>query len=380
MEPQKRTRIAPAQKVSKPSNHTGSHVSHLLALILASIAIVATYYMWEQSQHNQKQQIRLEKSLNQLLGSLDSTLDQQGNVINELAAHKHPQILERLDAMSSQQNQMRLQLKQNPQEWTEAEVDYLLNLAQQQYQLLNNLPVSRALLIAARNRLIADPDNRYEHVITRLAADIDSLERFTPQNSNANAEKLNQMIAAADTLPVAPVSYQAQTNPDESSASSIKMPPTTLEDWKQYGNQLIEDLNGLFRISNGKPVAAPINQSQHFFFQQSLRLKLETARLAFLTHNDSTYQQSLKEAQAWLNGYFDPDSELVKQMTLSFETLNIASSQKPVLNIEDIRQMLKDVTTSLPHKAVITPSTNDQQTTEEQQPTESASQPPVKEL
>ncbi len=374
MEPQKRTRITPPPKVAKSGTGAGAHVSHLLALILATAAIAASYYMWQQNQQSHIQQIRLEKSLNQLLGSLDSTLDQQGNVISELAAHKHPQLLERLDALSTQQNQMRLQLKQNPQEWTEAEVDYLLNLAQQQYELLNNLPVSRALLIAAKNRLSADPDTRYQSVITQINHHIDNLERFTPQNSNAYAEKLNQMIAIAETLPVAVVSFQPQTNDKEQQpASSVQLPPTTLDDWKQYGNQLLDDLNGMFRISNGKPVEAPINENQHFFLRQSLRLKLETTRLAFLTHNDATYQQSLTEAQQWLNRYFDRESDQVKQMTLSFETLNIAASQKPILDIAALRQQLKEITTTTPLRS---------EANEEKQPAveQTPEQLPVKEL
>ena len=74
----------------------GAHISHLLALVLAATALGGTYLMWEQSRNNQQQQIKLEKSLSTLLSSLDTTLDHQSDKLGELAAHKHPDILDRL--------------------------------------------------------------------------------------------------------------------------------------------------------------------------------------------------------------------------------------------------------------------------------------------
>ncbi len=355
MEVQKRVN-APASKAPPRARvGIGVHISHLLALAIAALALGGTYLLWKENQQNTALQIRLESSLNQLITSLDGTLDQQNSVITDLAKHKHPEILDQLAVVATQQKQIQRQFKQRPEEWSIAEVDYLLSLAQHQYLIMNNLTVSRALLSSANQKLQTTADERFQPVIDQLNHDIELLERFTPANSSATTDTLNQLISIAESLPVAPAQFKPTPPSDSGEDKSISLPPKSLDEWKRYGGQLMNDLSGLFRISDGNKAEIPINQGQHYFLQQSLRLKLEAARIAYLTNNQQAYQNALSESQQWINRYFDNQDQAVSNATQALSTLNISIEEKPQLNIELIREQIQTLNRveSVPESSVI---------------------------
>jgi uroporphyrin-3 C-methyltransferase/uroporphyrinogen III methyltransferase/synthase len=78
----------------------------------------------------------------------------------------------------------------------------------------------------------------------------------------------------------------------------------------------------LVTVSHNKNVdAGLLTDTQVFFIQQSLSLKLESARLALLKADFSTFQAVLTEAMLLLNQYFDQNSMQVVEMKIGLKEL-----------------------------------------------------------
>ena len=74
---------------------------------------------------------------------------------------------------------------------------------------------------------------------------------------------------------------------------------------------------------------------QRYFLYQNLRLQLESARLALLNADASSYKHSLQTAVSWLERYFAGD-----ERDAMLNTLNALQQQQIEIAIPDISASL----------------------------------------
>ena len=70
--------------------------------------------------------------------------------------------------------------------------------------------------------------------------------------------------------------------------------------------------SGLVRVTGPEESATPLMTPEAaYFLRTNLTLQLQAARLALLRGEQAVFQQSLDDASAWLNQYYDTQSEQV---------------------------------------------------------------------
>ncbi len=95
------------------------------------------------------------------------------------------------------------------------------------------------------------------------------------------------------------------------------------------------ELKQLIRVERiDQPEAALLAPSQVFFLRENLKLRLVNARLALLQRDGKTYREDLKQAQNWLQRYFDMREKPVEGAVTTLKSLSNAdlSLELPTLN------------------------------------------------
>ena len=70
--------------------------------------------------------------------------------------------------------------------------------------------------------------------------------------------------------------------------------------------------SGLVRVTGPEQMATPLlTPDAVYFLRTNLTLQLQTARLALLRNEQAVFEQSLDDASAWLQQYFDADTAQV---------------------------------------------------------------------
>ena len=106
----------------------------------------------------------------------------------------------------------------------------------------------------------------------------------------------------------------------------------------------------LVRIENtGKAEIPLLPPDQEFFLRENLKLRLMSARLALMSHDEESFRQELKTAQLWTARYFDGKSNQGVRMlsglkklassSIRIELPDIGSSLQAVRNYRLTREM-----------------------------------------
>jgi uroporphyrin-3 C-methyltransferase len=92
------------------------------------------------------------------------------------------------------------------------------------------------------------------------------------------------------------------------------------------------------RIENTEKHELPLlSPTQTFFLRENLKIRLLSARLSLLSHDEASFKRDLKSAQEWISLYFDTRSNDGSQALLSLQKLEASN-----INID-----LPDITGSL---------------------------------
>jgi uroporphyrin-3 C-methyltransferase len=192
------------------------------------------------------------------------------------------------------------EISRSRDDWVLAETEQILTIASQQLQLAGNVKAALAALQAADARL-ARPDRPQFAALRRaLAHDIERLKAAPAADVADLATKLDQLIVAADSLPLA-----QDARPRERSE-----PAATRQEergiWTNLANEVLDGLKQLIRVENLErtdPVL--LSPSQKFFLRENLKIRLLDARLALLARDETTFRGDVKIAGGWLERYFD---------------------------------------------------------------------------
>jgi uroporphyrin-3 C-methyltransferase len=131
--------------------------------------------------------------------------------------------------------------------------------------------------------------------------------------------KLDQAIAAVDTLPLAMDERLPPAPPDKDA------PPLDEPRWRRMLHEMWSDVRQLIRIEVADRPAAPlVPVAQQYFLRENLKLRLLTARIALLARDDSSFQADLAASETWLKQYFDARAKPVQAVLGSLKQLSAA--------------------------------------------------------
>lgn len=241
------------------------------------------------------------------------------------------------------------ELARGRDEWVLAEVEQLIAIAGQQLQLAGNV---QAALLALGNAdaALARADRPYFLALRKaVARDHERLRNLPFVDVPGISVKLEQMVLAADRLPVA---YQERPRPDAggpaaagktaASGASSDAPPAAW--WSRLADDAWNEVRGLVRIQRfDRPEPALLSPSHEFFLRENFKLRLLNARLALLSRDEATFRGELRQAQAWIERHFDGRDRGVQSVGEGLASLVAAEVAIELPTLNDSQTALRTV-------------------------------------
>jgi uroporphyrin-3 C-methyltransferase len=277
-------------------------------LLLVIIAMLTLAWQWLNTRHRFNE---VERSLSHKLETYQA-LNQQSLALAKQAEERSTQanartvLLEQKLAESRDQQEVLQtlynQLAENRESTAVAEVEQLLNIANQQLQLAGNVKSALLALEAAQKRL--RPIDLPRAIQLRDTLDLEIIKlRDLPQVDVVNlSAQLTYLSELCSTLPLISA-RQPSLNTNTALQKSQALEKNTLQKLVASFWSDIKNLVTVERIDKPEP---PLLAPDHaFFLYENLKLRLLTARIALLQHDEATYKADLNTVNNWLNQYFD---------------------------------------------------------------------------
>lgn len=324
---------------STPTRHWSAFMARLNArngLLWALLAVVLVGVQWLESR---SEIVQLQRELALRLGEADAVV-KQNQTASQQATENTREADARLSALEtrfaeSQNQQVELEalyqeLSRNRDDWILAEVEQLVVIANQQLQLTGNVQSALSALQAADLRLQKINKPTFVALRQALNQDIDHLRALPFVDTTGISIRLDDVASAVDSLPLA-----SDTRPARSGPAQPVAPEGVLT---RMTHELSLELARAVQIRHMDTPELPLlSPDQAFFLRENLKLRLMSARLGALSHNETSYRADLQAALVWMNRYFDRSAKPVR---VAIETLH-------QLNDAPVNIALPDVNTTL---------------------------------
>lgn len=329
--------------LTAPPTATARRSSFNWVSVVALIAIALSLWQWWD---NRQHYLSLQQELARRLSEADGALKQNSLMVeqaNDTAREAQSKIISLETKLAESQNQqvaleaMYQELSRNRDEWSLTEIEQILSIANQQLQLAGNVPGALSALQAADNRLQRIDKPQLAGLRKVIDQDVQKLKALPFIDLVGMSVKLDNLIAGIDNLPLLSESRIGQesdnASPPQQSGGPIRR--WTAGIWRE--------IRQLVRVQNMERSDVPLlNPDQRFFLRENLRLRLMTARLALLSHDETTYKYDLNSAREWLGRYFDTQNRNVRNYdavmrqlidsSISIELPDISGSMDAVRN------------------------------------------------
>jgi uroporphyrin-3 C-methyltransferase len=314
----------------------------LLALVLALLA-AALVAVWLDGR-NARRTLRTEVA--KRLGDIEATDQTTRATLKDAqeglreAQAKVALLESRLAESQNQQAALEAlyrELAPSRDEWALTEIEQVLQLASQQLQLARNVPSALAALQLADSKLQRLDRPQFVPLRRALARDMDQLKAVPYVDVPGLSLRLDQAIAAVDTLPLA---LEQRLPPQAAPA-----PPADEAGWRSFLRTVWQDVRQLVRVENlDRPEAPLLAPQQQFFLRENLKLRLLSARFSLLFHDQQNFRADLGAADSWLRKYFDTHSAAVLTMQMllkQMQTTDMASEMPDVVRSLEAVRLLK---------------------------------------
>ena len=283
-----------------------------LALTLLALALAAVWI----ADRNARRELRTEVA--KRLGGIDAT-DQTTRAALKDAQEALREAQAKLALLESRQVESQNQqaalealyreLAPSRDEWALTEIEQVLQLASQQLQLARNVPSALAALQLADAKLQRLDRPQFVPLRRAIARDMDRLKAVPFVDVPGLSLRLDQAIAAVDTLPLA----LEQRLPPQPAPP----PPIDEAGWRAFLRAVWQDVRQLVRVENiDRPEAPLLAPQQQYFLRENIKLRLLSARFSLLLNDQQTFGADLSAAGAWLRQYFDTRSPAVTTMQM----------------------------------------------------------------
>jgi uroporphyrin-3 C-methyltransferase len=281
-----------------------------LAFTLLSLAMVAVWI----ADRNARRELRTD--IAKRLGDIDAT-DQTTRAALKDAQESLREAQAKLALLESRQVESQSQqaalealyreLAPSRDEWALTEIEQVLQLASQQLQLARNVPSALAALQLADSKLQRLDRPQFVPLRRAIARDMDRLKAVPFVDVPGLSLRLDQAIAAVDTLPLA----LEQRLPPQPAPP----PPNDEAGWRAFLRAVWQDVRQLVRVENlDRPEAPLLAPQQQYFLRENIKLRLLSARFSLLFNDQQNFRADLSAAGAWLRQYFDTRSPAVTTM------------------------------------------------------------------
>ena len=189
--------------------------------------------------------------------------------------------------------------------WLLAEAEYYMQIANAQLQLGNNPRLAMLALEMADERVVQMADPALTDVRRALAEELAALEAMEKPDLEGTMLTLASLSRVVDSLPL----RAAADEPRESGAAASGEAGAAARAW----DSVKEAMSGLVKVTPpDEDTRVLLTPDAARLIRSNLALQLQAARLALLRGEQAIFEQSLEDADALLEQYFDGDSAQVK--------------------------------------------------------------------
>lgn len=221
-------------------------------------------------------------------------------------------------------------LGKNVARWKLDEVHSLLSRVNQFYQLTGDKVRAEAGLMLA-NATLATIDNPHlGPVKAALAEDLLRIQSDVNVDTAAINSRLLALSALVPDMNLIGESIKVADSVESSPEPSDQAESSLID----AGKSLLGDLGSLVKYKNlDAPLRPSLDGGERFVLYELLQLKLQTAMVALIRHNNVVFQSQLKFAEDEINTYFDLEqaqTQTVLNELKSLSTQNVSLNIKPV--------------------------------------------------
>jgi uroporphyrin-3 C-methyltransferase len=186
--------------------------------------------------------------------------------------------------------------------WLLAEAEYYMQIANAQLQLAGNPHLAALALGMADERIVQLADPALTGVRRALSDELAALEVMDKPDIEGVTLMLASLARVVDSLPLRQLA-QAESGDDvDADLSGVDRA------WASVKGAV----SGLIRVTGPDEYAVPLMTPEAtYFLRTNLTLQLQAARLALLRGEQAIFEQSLDDAAAWIELYFDTGSAQV---------------------------------------------------------------------
>lgn len=215
------------------------------------------------------------------------------------------------------------------------DVEQVLLLADQQLQLSANVKAALIALQNADSRLQRLDRPGFGELRKRIARDIERLRALPEVDLPALGRELESLIAAVDRLPLA---QDVRPRPGLQPPAQIVAEGNL---WQRFWSELWQELRQLIRIEDTRQAELPLlSPEQSFFLRENLKLRLLSARLSLLSHDQAGLRREMKAVLGWVRRYCDTAADETQRALADMQKLAAADI---VIAVPDISATLEAV-------------------------------------
>ena len=312
---------APASRPEPASRGVLAGASKRLLAATLLVAIIVSGAVWLDDRRARQE---LRADIAKRLGTIDTATQTGANAQAQLATDLRDALakIALLEARVSewQQQQAAMEalyrdLAPSRDEIALTEIEQILIIASQQLQLAGNVQGALGALQLADAKLQRMERPQFVPLRRAVARDIDRLKAVPFVDVAGMSLRLDQAVAAVDKLPLAM---------DERLPAPVAQSerPAAESGWRRLAREIWEDIRQLVRIEVSERPAAPlVPPAQEYFLRENLKLRLLSARVALLNHEDEAFKADVMTAEAWLRQYFDMRARPVLALQASLKQL-----------------------------------------------------------
>ncbi len=295
--------------------------SRIWVAVIAVLALAAGVAAWIDGRRTERV---LRDEVAERLAAVEATTQATGKAQTDLAtemrdAQARTTLLETRIA-ESQAQQAALEalyrdLAPSRDEIALSEIEQVLLVASQQLQLAGNVPSALTALQLADAKLQRLDRPQFVPLRRALSREMDLLRSVPFVDVTGLSLKLDQAIAGVGALPFA---MDERLPP----AAVEEAPPEDEPAWKRFLRSAWSDMKQLVRIeSSDRPAAPLLLPSQQYFLRENLRLRLLSARIALVNHDDASFKADIAASTAWVAKYFDTRTKSVQALQTTLKQL-----------------------------------------------------------
>ena len=307
-----------------------------VALLLTLALICALAWQW----YSTRQRFNaMELLLTQRLEAYEDS-NQRMQALTKLASERsteaiaHATLLEqKLAASRDEEAALQIiyrELSNNREERVISEVEQLMIIANQQLLLAGNVKPALLALQTADGRLQQLNTAQALQLRKSIAQDIQRLQSLPLVDTAGMSLRLENLADSVDEL-----SLVSERHP---TSEPVQAQSWDINPWRRIAQEVWHDLKRMVRLERiDRPEPPLLPPEQEFFLRENLKLRLLTARIALLQHDEASYRADLQTAEQWLRNYFDLRHRATQAALVNIQQL---SSSNIVIELPDISESL----------------------------------------